>query len=121
MRQVSKVVTFSEDTPKVRPPEPLTRLLRQLRFRYYDGTTWQDSWSLPGLPSAVEITLGADAPPPEGEGETKTEIGAVESEIFRRTVYLPGSGAESDDMILARLLGVPEDMTDTEGGEEDMP
>jgi hypothetical protein len=44
--------------------------IRYLRFCYYDGNRWWDSWDLVGenpLPQAVRVTIGFEPMPPFGE------------------------------------------------------
>lgn len=66
----------------------LTPRVKYIRFRYYDGANWLDSWTGGDLPTAVEITLGAS---PLLDGKTPDEYAYP---TYRRTVYLPGkSGA----------------------------
>lgn len=72
----------------------LSRDFRFLRFRYWDGTAWKDSWDGAALPHGVEIILGTDV--------ATNETGTIElgSDVFRRVVYLPGSSTETQKMIL---------------------
>lgn len=63
----------------------LSQYARFLRFRYWDGTTWQVEWTTGGLPRAVEVALG-EQPLPEG-----VEPVDYPFEMTRRVVYLPGS------------------------------
>ena len=58
---------------------------RFLRFRYYDGTDWQDQWNGARLPQAVEITLGVE---PLAEGMLPEEY---PGETWRRVVFIPAS------------------------------
>jgi len=83
--------TFREGEPAVKKKNTamlLTEQLRFLRFRYWDGKGWQESWSDTRLPAGVEITIGADALPVEEE-----EVVELPKDTFRRVVYLPGSAA----------------------------
>jgi prepilin-type N-terminal cleavage/methylation domain-containing protein len=45
-------------------PEPAgataLNAVRAFRIRAFDGTDWKTSWTAPGLPRAVEVTLGVD-------------------------------------------------------------
>src|SRR6185503_1979824 len=75
------------DTPETKRNEPLSEEIRFVRFRYWDGKAWQDSWDGTGMPSGIEINLGFEVPSAE-EGPS-----ALPDEVFRRVVYLPGSGA----------------------------
>src|SRR5699024_3731325 len=43
----------------------ITDQVRFLSFRYFDGTTWRSKWTGGGLPSGIEVTLGA-LPLPDG-------------------------------------------------------
>jgi hypothetical protein len=114
------------ETAETKPaPQPLTRAIKYLRFRYYDGSGWKDSWSGTSLPVGVEVTLGFATPESEMEygdfefgsfylGSTNIATGAAGNstavrptatpaagnlaeeqipDIFRRIIYLPGSGA----------------------------
>ena len=69
----------------------LTEQLRVLRFRYFDGTAWKDSWSETRLPGAVEVSLASEALPEVDE--LSEFLGDFDEplEVFRRVVYLPGS------------------------------
>lgn len=69
---------------ETRSPEPVTDAIRHLLFRYWDGTSWKDSWSGVDLPQAVEVTFGAE-PMPE-----KTEVEDYPFDLYRRVIYLPG-------------------------------
>lgn len=72
----------------------LSRDFRLLRFRYWDGVAWKETWDGAALPHGVEITLGTDV----STNETGTmELG---SDVFRRVVYLPGSSTETQKVIL---------------------
>lgn len=45
--------------------------IRYLRFCYYDGNRWWDSWDITGenpLPQLVRVTIGFEPVPPFGEG-----------------------------------------------------
>jgi prepilin-type N-terminal cleavage/methylation domain-containing protein len=58
--------------------------LNYIAFRYFDGSAWQESWTQPTLPVAVEITIG-DSPLEEGVDPEE-----YDGDISRRVVYLPG-------------------------------
>jgi len=75
------------DASEAKRAEPLSEEIHFVRFRYWDGKAWLDSWDGTGMPSGVEINLGFEVPLPE-EG-----VAALPEEVFRRVVYLPGSGA----------------------------
>lgn len=70
--------------------EPLAESIRFARFRYWDGTAWLEAWDSPGLPAAVEISLGLD-PLPELELPD-----AYPAEVFRRVVILPARAPVDD-------------------------
>ena len=54
-----------------------------LRFRYWDGSTWSETWSAPDLPIGVEVSLGGEPLPPESTAEE------YPFELYRRVIYLP--------------------------------
>lgn len=58
--------------------------IRFLRFRYWDGAAWTNTWTAAGLPSGVEVSLGAEPLPEE------TTPDEYPYELFRRVIYLPG-------------------------------
>ena len=66
--------------------------LRALRFRYFDGGAWYDSWNDTRLPGAVEVTLASEVLPEVDElAELLGEAEAPAGEVFRRMIFLPGS------------------------------
>jgi type II secretory pathway component PulJ len=67
----------------------LSTQIRTLQFRYFNGSTWSDTWATPDLPAAVEITLGTDLPPGQGQEPDPATI-------VRRVVTLPASEALFD-------------------------
>ena len=75
------------DVTLPKPPEPLSEDVRYLRFRYWDGTKWLESWDGPKMPFGVEISLGFEVPFTDEQGNTS-------GEVFRRVVYLPGANAK---------------------------
>ena len=86
MRTVLPATTFTNEpasSPTNQYIEPLTDTLRFVRFRYWDGTGWVESWTGSTLPQGVEVSLGADPLPEEEVPEDYA------SEIFRRVIYLP--------------------------------
>jgi type II secretory pathway component PulJ len=70
--------------------EPLAETIRFARFRFWDGAGWLEAWDAPGLPQAVEISLGAE-PLPENELPASYPY-----ELFRRVVLLPGRSPSED-------------------------
>jgi hypothetical protein len=48
--------------PDTREPAGVAALagVKLFRVRCFDGTAWRPSWTAPGLPRAVEVTLGVD-------------------------------------------------------------
>jgi prepilin-type N-terminal cleavage/methylation domain-containing protein len=62
--------------------EPLTRAIRMVHFRYFDGSEWLDAWNGVDLPMGVEVTFGTE-PPAQDEEE---EYGG---ELFRRVIFVP--------------------------------
>jgi prepilin-type N-terminal cleavage/methylation domain-containing protein len=76
----------------------LTEAFRFIRFRYWDGYDWRESWSETFLPKGVEVSLGSEPVPAELEGEE------YPYEVFRRVIYLPGSAENDDDMLFDLLF-----------------
>lgn len=75
----------------------LTGRIKFLYLRYWEGSTWLETWSGGGLPLAVEINLGFD-PLPED-----TEPAKYEHEVFRRVVHVPGGRKAGG----TRIIGGP--------------
>ena len=69
---------------------PVIESIRFARFRYWDGSGWQDSWDSSDLPRGVEVSLGAEPLPLEEAPES------YPYELFRRVIYLPGVGPGLD-------------------------
>jgi hypothetical protein len=67
--------------------------IRHLQFRYWDGYAWWDTWDFLDLPLGVEISLGLEAWDPGESNDAGLPAPAYPHEIYRRTVYLPGSMA----------------------------
>ena len=74
----------------------LTEDIHFLRFRYWDGKGWQDSWRSSELPQGVEVSLGMEAFPPEAQPSE------YPYEVFRRVIYLPGSSSDQQWAALSR-------------------
>jgi len=116
---------------------PVLPQIRFLRFRYYDGVSWWDSWEFTDLPLGVEITLASEPmPEEEKDGFFSDEDLLLEEEdrffldefmsdeeaspeIFRRIVYLPGSMASFQASVADPLLEEPVD--DGTSAEEPAP
>jgi type II secretory pathway component PulJ len=65
-----------------------------IRFRYWDGNAWLESWGGGDLPGAVEIVLGEE-PLPEGAAPIDYPY-----PIFRRVVYVPAGVKTSGGAIV---------------------
>ena len=61
--------------------EPLTRAIRLVHFRYFDGSDWLDSWDGVDLPLGVEVTLG--------DREAAADEEEYSGELFKRIIYVP--------------------------------
>jgi type II secretory pathway component PulJ len=74
---------------------PLTESIRHLRFRYYDGSGWSDSWERPTPPLGVEISLGLEPPPEQdfvaGNADERMPPEEYPFEVYRRIVAIPTS------------------------------
>jgi len=88
----STVVVQSSETNKSNSVA-ITEAFHFVRFRYWDGRGWTESWNSTSLPAGVEVTLGSEPLPEEAES---TEYAG---EMFRRVIYLPGSARESADTL----------------------
>lgn len=91
--------------------------IRYLRFCYYDGHKWWDSWEIVGespLPQLVLVTIGFDPRPPYGEetglnevneefctclNEDPVECEPLEEDQFSTVVRVP----QSDPMFRSRI------------------
>jgi type II secretory pathway component PulJ len=73
--------------------EPLTRTIRYVQFRYFDGAQWRDVWDGVDLPVGVEVTFGFE-PYPAEEDEMFESV--YPYEVFRRVIFLPGGRAVAD-------------------------
>jgi hypothetical protein len=71
--------------------------MKFLRLRYWDGTTWLESWSRSDLPGAVEIVMG-EQPLPEGVLPMEYPY-----DTFRRVVFVP-AGAKTPTGTIIRGL-----------------
>jgi len=70
-----------------RVEEPLTRAIRYVHFRYFDGSLWRDAWDGADLPLGVEVTFGAEPQPAEEE--------EYPYDVFQRVIYLPAGRVSS--------------------------
>lgn len=64
-------------------PPPLIEGIRFVRFRFWNGAAWQESWLAASPPAAVEISVGAEPLPPDVTPEN------YPYELFRRIVLIP--------------------------------
>jgi hypothetical protein len=79
--------------------------VRSVKFRYFDGTEWQDSWDSTtlgadtitpiGSPRAIEITLGI-ARPGSKNAEPKT---------FRQVIFLPTANGTTQQPTTPEPIG----------------
>lgn len=83
-------ISSTNAIPTRRTPVPIDQF-RFIRFRYWNGATWLDSWTAADLPAGVEVTLGAE-PVPEGISPDDYPY-----EIFRRVIYIPTHGLAASD------------------------
>jgi type II secretory pathway pseudopilin PulG len=63
--------------------KPMTDAIRHLAFRFWDGTSWRETWNGFTPPPGLEVTL---APEPLSIESTNSESGA---EIYRRVIVIP--------------------------------
>jgi len=68
--------------------EPLTRAIRLVHFRYFDGVEWSESWDGVDLPMGVEVTFGTEPPSPDEEEE-------YAGEVFKRVIFVPAARSSS--------------------------
>jgi type II secretory pathway pseudopilin PulG len=68
--------------------EPMTRAIRFVRFRYFNGSEWMDSWDGVDLPRGVEATFGTEPVLPDDE--------VFGGEQFMRVIFVPAGRASSD-------------------------
>lgn len=67
--------------------EPFAEAVRFVRFRYWDGASWQPGWTNANPPLGVELVLAAEAVPADAPPDSWP------AEPLRRVVYLPGGVA----------------------------
>ncbi len=86
----SNLITNSVDISPYPPEsankrtEPFADMVRFVRFRYWDGSTWLAGWTNSTPPNGVEIVLATDKQPEEAGPED------YPVDAFRRVVFLPG-------------------------------
>ncbi|MBM3847097.1 MAG: type II secretion system protein [Verrucomicrobia bacterium] len=76
-------------------PEPFTDQVRFLRFAYWDGFRWVESWDGQTPPAGIAVSLSTE--PMEQDPDSDQ----VEGEIFRRVIAIPahgGSGLDPDPL-----------------------
>ncbi|MSU20725.1 MAG: hypothetical protein EXS30_04950 [Pedosphaera sp.] len=71
--------------------------IRFARFRFWDGSTWQETWNLPVLPTGVEVSLGAEA------ASEEPEPSEYPTGMFRRIIYLPAGGLDESGALSSEL------------------
>jgi type II secretory pathway pseudopilin PulG len=76
--------------PTSRPNGTVATQIQFLRFRYWDGSAWQEAWPGPALPVGVEVSLGGDPLPPELSPDE------YPFELYRRVIYLPNHAATTN-------------------------
>lgn len=84
-----------------RPAELLTDQVRFIRFRFWDGGVWQESWTNQVPPPGVEIVLGTEPLPDDATPET------YPYEQFRRVVVVPAGSARRNDETNSLSAPVP--------------
>jgi len=80
---------LSLDATNAPPKGAMASQIRFVRFRYWDGIAWSDSWTGPDLPWGVEASLGADPLPADAAVEDYA------AELYRRVIYLPNHGTNT--------------------------
>lgn len=94
--------TTETNTVAASVTEPLTESIHFLRFRFFDGASWKESWSGASAPPGVEVSLGIE-PLPEDATADKYPY-----ELFRRVIFVPsgsrgsGSGTNSSEVLLGQ-------------------
>lgn len=81
-RTMGVVAPVTEDSTP--PSSVFAPRVKFVRFRYFDGANWTDSWG-GGMPAAIEVSLGLD-PLPDG-----TDPAEYASPVSRRVIALPAS------------------------------
>ena len=83
------LATVAGDTnaPAVTGAALLTEAVHFLRFRFWDGADWRESWSAVAPPPAVEVSLGLEPLPSDATPDK------YPYELFRRVIFLPAGVA----------------------------
>jgi hypothetical protein len=68
----------------------VTGHVKFIRFQYYDGETWSETWDASELPAAVQVVIGRE---PMTEDATLDEYTAP---TMRRTIFVPGRRPAQD-------------------------
>jgi hypothetical protein len=68
--------------------EPLTRAIRLVHFRYFNGSEWLDLWDGVDLPMGVEVTFGDEPASPDDE--------EYSGELFKRVIFVPAGKTSSE-------------------------
>jgi hypothetical protein len=86
---------------------PVLEEIQYLQFRYWTGTNWVDEWLMTEPPAGVEVTLGPEA------FTNETDIAELESEFFRRVIYVPGQGGAGQLSVVNAVVdaGAREEVT----------
>lgn len=84
-----------------RPAELLTDQVRFIRFRFWDGGAWQESWTNQVPPPGVEVVLGTEPLPDDATPDT------YPYEQFRRVVVVPAESARRNDETNSLSAPVP--------------
>jgi len=79
----------------------LTPHLKFIRFQYWDGSAWLESWSGGDLPQAVEIVLGAQPLPEDFEDPFEYPY-----PTFRRVVFVPAAAQGRSGPMIRGLGGM---------------
>jgi type II secretory pathway pseudopilin PulG len=70
--------------------------VRSLRFRYYDGTQWVESWNSTRLPLGVEVELGPEGgQDPDGNSPVDVDGTSDVPDRYRRVILVTGGRREA--------------------------
>jgi len=81
----------------------LTPRIKFVRFQFWDGSAWLESWSGGDLPQAVEIVLGAEPLPEDIEDPFEYPY-----PTFRRVVFIPAAAQGPSGPVIRGLGGMGE-------------